>query len=83
MAKSSDGSIQYGLFTNRTFKVGDILGVYLGDIASITADESWIPLPTHQFKNFDAKDGKRMSTLSIWVYISLMIPIIMSPATSI
>jgi hypothetical protein len=34
VAKSSDGIIQYGLFTNRTFKKGDFLGVYLGELST-------------------------------------------------
>ena len=59
VAKSSDGSVQYGLFTNRTFKEGEILGVYLGEIARDHSGESGNPLPTHQFRNLDAKNGRK------------------------
>ena len=59
VAKSSDGIIQYGLFTNRTFKKGDFLGVYLGELSRISSFGPDVPLPTHQFKILDAKKGKK------------------------
>ena len=59
VAKSTDGIMQYGLFTNRTFKKDEVIGIYLGNLAPRTMEESNIPLPTHQLKNMDARGGKK------------------------
>ena len=56
VATSTDSKgVQYGLFANRVFKKDDLLGVYLGVISPISSKE---PLPTHQFRNLDAKKGE-------------------------